>query len=204
MIKPTISISQGTGTESNAFEVTISVQSKYIIGAQFNGDDSINLDDIANASVADDAFGVTYVLDTNLFTTSGRLLQNANGCENRESSSFVNKSFLNDFWDYPPFAANSSQLGNDKFLEYGGQNVWDITVVGDGCDDYYVNWTSKFSFSDLFLQCTDSDGNPSYSLSETQDSVVFDWIFYLVVVSPDPLFLTACDNGQTDCGRYMT
>lgn len=44
--------------------------------------------------------GVTYVLDTANFESSGRYLSDANGCENRLASSFVNKAFLTDYWTY--------------------------------------------------------------------------------------------------------
>ena len=58
--------------------------------------------------------------------------------------------------------------------------------------------------SRLIIGCQDSDGNPTFTITETDDQVTFKTNFYLTVVSPDPLFLTTCDGGQTDCGRYLT
>ena len=75
-------------SETRTFEVTVDVESKYIVAATY--DVYSNLYE----SVTENGYlGVTYVLDTNEFETEGRLLENANTCENRLQSSFAGKNF---------------------------------------------------------------------------------------------------------------
>ena len=195
--KTDISFTQGVDDVTNTIEVTVSVSAKYLVAATYG-----EYSDYYESVTENDMLGVTYVLDVNSFDTSNRLLEDAHVCENRKSSSFSGKDFLNDYWDYTLYPGNSTQLGNDKYLEYGDQNIWDIELVGYGCDT--VRWTHTFAFDELFGTCSDGEDSSTYTLTETTDDVTFATFFYLTLVSPDPLFLTGCDNGNTDCGRYIT
>ena len=83
------------------------MQSKYIVGATYDTYSSF-------IQVTENGYlGATYVLDTNPFEESGRLLEDGNTCENRLSSSYDGKSFLSDFWDYTLYSKIAGNLGND-------------------------------------------------------------------------------------------
>ena len=189
-----IQFSPKTDNITDIFEVTVSVTSKYIVTSTYD-EYSIYYEGVTE----NDMLGVTYIVDVNPFD---RLLENANNCENRKSSSFVGKHFLTDFWDYTLYPGNTSQLGNDKYLEYGDQNIWDIKMVDGNCNN--VRWSHTFTFDELFGGCTNTNGTPAYTVTEIEDEITFATNFYLTLVSPDPLFLTACNNGSADCGKYLT
>ena len=51
------------------------------------------------------------------------------------------------------------------YLEYGNQNIWNISLLGNidiECGN--VQWISRFTFDDLVNLCKDSNGNPSYEI----------------------------------------
>ena len=84
-------------------------------------------------------------------------------------------------------------LGNDMYLEYGNQNIWDLKLLGDVNNECgMIKWTNTFSFYDLWNQCYDSSGQPSYTLVETTTQILVNLNFYLTVVSPNPIYLTQC------------
>ena len=194
-----ISFVEARNNDTGVFEVTVTVESKYVVAATY---DEFSSD---YTSVTQNGYlGVTYVLDTNPFGSYGRLLQDGNTCENRINSSYHNESFLSSFWDYTLFPSDNSLLGNDDYLSYGDQNRWNLKLIDDECGN--IQWTSMFLFNDLIDVCKDSNGDSSYELieSDSSDTIEFLTTFYLILVSPNPLYLTSCDGGYTDCGRYLT
>ena len=194
----TISLTQGVSSTTETFEVEVKVESKYLIGATYSVYESLY------QSVTNNGYlGVTYVLDTNEFGDDGRLLSDANTCENRLSSSYDNKDFLTEYWTYTLEPGVPGNLGNDLYLEYGDQNIWDLSLV-DVSNCQNIEWSHTFSFYDLWHECKNSDDNPSYELIETSDAISLNLNFYLTLVSPNPLFLSACKNGTNDCGYYLT
>ena len=191
--------------------VRVIATSKYVVRASYSPYSSI-YSDIYNDSL----LGVTIVIDAQEFEDEGRLLQDANACENRLSTSYVNKSFINDFWSYTsrPSSSDPKRLGNDKYgLEYPNPNIWNVSMrdpVNDSCG--LVQWESNFTVAQLYHLC-----NFTFNLVYSDDYYYDDsngvyvdaaWLllsgkFYMNIVSPNPLFLEACDGGEIDCGRYL-
>ena len=81
--------------------------------------------------------GITYVIDTKPFLSDGRLISNANNCENRELISFDGKDWSTEYWSY---LNKENGLNSLNYLE------WE-----DICNT--VKYSSSFTFSKL-LNCT--------------------------------------------------
>ena len=190
--------------------LTVVATSQYIVRSSYDALSS-DYSDIYNDSL----LGFTIVIDAQEFDTYGRLLQDANACENRLNSSYVNKSFINDFWDYTlrPSSTDPKRLGNDEYgLEYPNANIWNISMhdpENDSCG--LVEWESNFTVAQLYDLC-----NFTFNLVYDDDYYYDDgvyvrgaWLvlsgeFYMTIVSPNPLFLELCDGGETDCGQYLS
>ena len=192
-----ITLTQGVSSITGTFEVQIKVKSKYLIGSTYDSYSSYYESVTPNGYL-----GITYVLDTNEFEDSGRGLSDANTCENRLSSSFIGKDFLTEYWTYTLEPSVPGNLGNDLYLEYGDQNIWNLSLIDvNSCN--YIEWKNTFSFHDLWYVCKDKNNNPSYELIENDDSISLNLNFYLSLVSPNPLVLRGCNNGATDCEHYL-
>ena len=44
---------------------------------------------------------------------------------------FFDEDGIDDYWTYTlsPYADNFEELGNDDFMEYPDQNIWDISMI---------------------------------------------------------------------------
>ena len=138
---PSINLTQSIDNDNGGtFKIDVRVESKYIIGATYDVYSSLYQDFFGENGY----LGITYVLYTNEFSNEGRLLSNANTCENRKSESFLNKDFIQDYWDYTLTPSYGSKLGNDSYLEYCDQNIWNLQLIGDECD--MIEWTMPLHF----------------------------------------------------------
>ena len=195
-----IELVDGKNDQTGVFEVTVTVQTKYVVRAEYE-----DLKQHYVNETDDGLLGVTYVLDTSNFESSGRYLSNPNGCENRVASSYYNKSF-DSYWTYSlaPYTNNFLYLGNDLYnMQYPNTNIWDISMSADSgnCStnrNGNVQWKNTFSFNDLFDTC----GNYDLINDDENNKLRFIISFYLTAVSPNPLFLNLCNNN--DCGAYLT
>ena len=77
-------------------------------------------------------------------------------------------------------------------------------MIGGSNDDCgMIQWSHTFSFYDLWNKCNDTNGEPSFSLIETNDKISLRLNFNLTIVSPNPICLQQCKNGAKDCDQYL-
>eukprot|EP01084_Bolivina_argentea_P159548 277856_1 len=135
-------------------------------------------------------FGTTYFISLNSFSSNTLDIFSNNGlseCDNRLSSSFVNKSFA-EKWEYSKTPYLDGHVGSDTFLAYPRSgDYWNISAFdinsGYKCDR--INYFGSFSWADLQNKCN----NPQTNEQSVHILVDNDWInltgvFYLNIVSP--------------------
>ena len=151
--------------DASTMSLTVSASVEYVgLSADGNFDDNFNL-------------GTTYWIDFQSFSGSTDSIDAAGSCGNREAADYSGLAF-DEYWEY---TTNPMDLESVSTAERMAYPPSDWTIVADGCN--MVEYERTFSWSEL-RSCTDAEGQQLVTVTETENAVLLEGTFYVILVSP--------------------